>query len=141
MSKSTQSSSKLNRLYMYIVLPIALKWSNLLLNLSWNLQKSCRIAIFFFFVTDACAKFGGVCPWQVQVRLMFFGKARSLPSDCSTVHCFNSWEHIRHLCRITTVLTWHRCLINTAVEKRTAIIYSLEFWQPDVSKNEQMMVF
>jgi hypothetical protein len=29
---------------------------------------------------------------------------------------FNRTEHIRHLCNKTTVLSYHRCLINSGVE-------------------------
>ncbi len=36
--------------------------------------------------------------------------------------------------RITTVLSCHRCLINTWVEKWTTFKYRLELWQPDVSE-------
>ncbi len=34
---------------------------------------------------------------------------------------FNRTAHIRHLCRKTTVLSYHRCLIKTGVEKMSNI--------------------
>ncbi len=49
---------------------------------------------------------------------------------------YNWRAHIRHQCRKTTVLSCHRCLINTDVKKETTFKYRLELWPPDVSKKE-----
>jgi hypothetical protein len=38
----------------------------------------------------------------------------------------NGTEHIRHQCMKTTVLSFHRCLINTGVEKKLTFKYRLE---------------
>jgi hypothetical protein len=38
----------------------------------------------------------------------------------------NAAVHIRHQCRKTTVLSCHRCLINTGVENLTTFKYRLE---------------
>ncbi len=47
----------------------------------------------------------------------------------------NGTACIRQQCRKTAVLSCHRCLINTGVEKKwTTFKYGLELWQPDVSK-------
>jgi hypothetical protein len=45
-----------------------------------------------------------------------------LLSPKTHIHCFcfipaNREVHIRHQCRKTTVLSCHRCIINTGVEK------------------------
>jgi hypothetical protein len=37
--------------------------------------------------------------------------------DLDRITIFNGTAHIRHQCRKTTVLSRHRCLINTDVEK------------------------
>ncbi len=50
-----------------------------------------------------------------------------------TLHC-NRTVHIRHQCRKTTVLSCHRCLINTGIEKWTTFKHRFELWSPDVSK-------
>ncbi len=50
--------------------------------------------------------------------------------------CCNRATHIRHQCRKTTVLSCHRCLINTGVEKLTTLNYKFELWPTDVSKQE-----
>jgi len=39
----------------------------------------------------------------------------------------------RHQCRKTIVLSCHRCVINTGVEKRTTFKYRVELGPPDVS--------
>jgi hypothetical protein len=51
---------------------------------------------------------------------------------------------VQHICRKTTVLSCHRCLINTQVEKLkkwTILNYRLELWPLDVFKKEWMLVF
>ncbi len=47
---------------------------------------------------------------------------------------FSRIAQIRHQCRKTTVLSYHRCLIKTGFEKWTTFKYRLEVWPPDVSK-------
>jgi len=45
-----------------------------------------------------------------------------LPKTCLELACpFNRTGHIRHQCRTTTVLSCHRCLIKTGVEKMNNI--------------------
>ena len=46
----------------------------------------------------------------------------------------NGTARIRHQCRKTAVLSCHRFLINSGVEKRTKFKYGLEICPPDVSK-------
>jgi hypothetical protein len=46
----------------------------------------------------------------------------------------NRTTNIRHLYKKTTVLSCHRCLINTGIKKRTTLKYTLEFLPEDVSK-------
>jgi hypothetical protein len=57
------------------------------------------------------------------------------------LHNSHNWTTcIRPQCRITTVLSCHRCLIDTSFEKWTTFKYRLELWPPCVSK-EKMLVF
>ena len=52
-----------------------------------------------------------------------------------TAHPFlNGTARIIHQCRKTAVLSCHRFLINSGVEKMKKFKYGLELWPPDVSK-------
>jgi hypothetical protein len=52
----------------------------------------------------------------------------------------NRTARIRHLCRKTIVLSCHRCPINVVLKKWTSFKFRFEFWLPDVSKEEEMLV-
>ncbi len=46
----------------------------------------------------------------------------------------NRTKRIRHLCRKTAVLSCHKCLMTTSVEKTKTFKYRWDIWPPDVSK-------
>jgi len=53
----------------------------------------------------------------------------------------NEWNrtaHIGYLCGKITVLSCHRCLIKTSVEK--TFKYKLKLWPPDVSKKGNFFI-
>ncbi len=74
-------------------------------------------------------------PWSGWGRRKTRTRPRSIPTvKCRPQRWPNRQARIRHQCRKTTVLSCHRCLINTVVEKWTTFNYRLELWPRDVSK-------
>jgi hypothetical protein len=67
-----------------------------------------RLKIIFTFLQNKPPQWGGQPYWAFYL-LVFPGS-------------YNRTAHIRHQCRNTTVLTCHRCLINTGVKKWTIFI-------------------
>jgi hypothetical protein len=56
---------------------------------------------------------------------------------CCQVDFLNRTARIRHLCKKTTVLDNHKCIINTGVETKIKI----KFGPPDVCKQKAILVF
>ncbi len=72
--------------------------------------------------------------WSSSSTCFWIRSANSFTASLFRQDRFNRTTSIRYQCRKTTVLSCHRCLINTGVEKRTTFKYRLEFWSLDVSK-------
>jgi len=82
-------------------------------------------------------------PWQRLERFNSYEQSPVTIVTYNTSHCglyykqnygSNRTTRIGHQCRKTTVLSCHRCLINTIVENGTTFKYRLELLPPDVSK-------
>jgi hypothetical protein len=117
---------------------LSLSFSSLLVLLSITLPPSFRPSIEFFLTVlqnTSCSK-----KVRMPIHLQYFiwpqmikGKERLIVSQRLKI---NKTAHIRHQCRKTAVLSCHRCLINTGVEKKTTFKYRLELWLPNVSKRK-----
>jgi hypothetical protein len=78
---------------------------------------------------------------QIRQKKSLRSVKKVVPCKSVAKYSANRTARIRHRCRKTTVLSCHRCLINTGVKKWTTFEYRLKLLPTGVSKYENMLVF